>query len=233
MKRVALTAFLLSFSLIFLLSSSAVAQETNNYVAIKAGVYAPTGDLDDADFDSGFNGEVALGHYVMPNLAIELGVGYWLTEASYSETLTDPTLGVTATMREEDEVRVIPVTITAKGVLPADMFELYLGAGIGWYFASFEADASMSVVYMDVPYRGTGTFDDDDNVFGGHVVGGALINITERVFFGVEGKYIWTAEAEASGTAQFAVDGMILQVPMEVESDLNGYTVTGVLGFKF
>ena len=201
-------------------------------MAIKAGVYDPTGDLDDAEFDTGFNGEVAFGRYVIPNLAVELGVGYWQTEASYGGVFVDPTLGV-VTFSEDDEVQVIPITLTVKGVLPADMFELYLGGGIGWYFASYDTDAWMSGTVMDTPFRGSISFDDDDNVFGGHVVAGALINFSERFFFGVEGKYIWTAEAEASGTAQVIVDSTFVPVPIHMEGDLNGYTVTGVLGVKF
>jgi hypothetical protein len=136
-------------------------------------------------------------------------------------------------MREDDDISVIPVTLTVKGVLPADMFELYLGGGIGWYFVSFDGDATISGTVLDVPFQSSLSFDDDDNVFGGHVVVGAVINFSEVFFFGVEGKHIWTGEADFSGTAQFVIDSTTIPVPIDIEANVNGYTVTGVLGFKF
>jgi hypothetical protein len=71
MKRVVLITLVLSVSLVFLSSFSAMAQDKKFYMAVKAGIYEPTGDLDDADFDSDFNGEVAFGVYPIPNLALE------------------------------------------------------------------------------------------------------------------------------------------------------------------
>lgn len=67
----------------FTISPSATAQEDLNYFVIKAGIYSPTGDLDDADFDSGFDGEVVVGHYIQPNFCIEGAVGYFRSDASY------------------------------------------------------------------------------------------------------------------------------------------------------
>jgi hypothetical protein len=232
MKRVVLITLVLSVSLIFLSSFSAMGQEKKVYVAVKAGVYEPTGDLDDAEFDSDFNGEVAIGFYPIPNLALEAGIGYFVSEASYSFFAFDPVYG-SINLNEDDEVKVIPVTITAKGVLPADMFELYLGAGIGWYFASYDAKASASGVVLGTPIAGSASFDDDDSVLGAHVVGGAIINISEAFFVGVEGKVIWTDEAKAEGNVRVNVDGYSALVPIVMESDLNGYTVTGVVGVRF
>jgi opacity protein-like surface antigen len=165
-------------------------------------------------------------------LAIEAGVGYFLTDVSYSGADVDPVLGF-INMQGEDEVSVIPIMITAKGVLPLDNFELYLGGGIGWYFADVESKVSISGVMMDVPFQGTLTFEGDDNVFGAHAVGGAIINITEVFFLGVEGKYVWTDEAKFEGNLVINVDGESVPIPTAIESDLTGYTVTGVIGFKF
>lgn len=177
MKRVVVITLGLSVCLIFLSSSSALGQEKNAYVAVKAGVFGLTGDLDDAEFDPGFNGEVAY----------EPGLGFISGE-------------------EDDEVTVIPVTVTAKEVLPADMFELYLGAGLDWYFTNYDAKASVGGVVLDIPFSGTGSFDDDDSVFGARVVVGILMNIAENFFFGVEGKYIWTDDAKVEANHSQSVE---------------------------
>ncbi|MFQ5580259.1 MAG: hypothetical protein ACE5FZ_06575 [Nitrospiria bacterium] len=63
--------------------------------------------------------------------------------------------------------------------------------------------------------------DDRDTVFGGHLVLGANIDIDEGLFPGVEGKYIFTDDAE------FDEPVLIGQF------DLNGVSVTGNLGFRF
>ena len=231
MKRVILITFVLSVSLIFLSSSPAMGKEKKRYVAVKAGVYEPTGDLDDADFDSGFNGEVAIGVY-STNLALEAGVGYFESEASYSFFASDPDLG-SINVDEDDEVEVVPVTVTLKAVIPADIFELYLGGGAGWYFANFDGKAIASGVSLGTPITGRASFDDDDAVFGGHAVVGGIVDIGEAFFFGVEGKYIWTEEAKAEGNVRVNADGMSVRVPIVLRGDLDGYTVTGVVGVRF
>ena len=214
MKRTAFTTFVLSITLVFFSSFSAMGQEKPYYITIKAGSYTPTDDLDDADFDTGFNGELSFGHYFGPNFALEAGVGYFETDVSFSGF--NPF--VLVFFNEDDEVTVVPITLTVKALHPVDSFELYLGAGIGFYFANFEADISTTGL-------GNFSFDDDETVFGAHFLVGVNVNLTEVVFIGVEGKYIWTEE----GTARDTVRGIV----MEWESNLNGYTITGNLGFRF
>jgi hypothetical protein len=210
-----------------------MAQDKKFYMAVKAGIYEPTGDLDDADFDSDFNGEVAFGVYPIPNLALEVGIGYFEPEASYRWLIFDPVLG-SANIREDDAVKVIPVTITAKGVFPAaDILEFYLGGGLGLYYADFDGKASVSGTLLGTPIAGTASFSDDDLVFGIHAVVGGIINITEALFLGMEGKFIWTDEAEADDDAVVSSGGESIAVPIVLEGDLNGYTVTGVVGVKF
>ena len=54
MKRIAICTFLLCLALTFMDSFPVFGQESPNYVAVKAGIYSPTSDLD--DFDTGFTG---------------------------------------------------------------------------------------------------------------------------------------------------------------------------------
>jgi outer membrane protein W len=212
MRRKAFTTFVLSIIFIFFSSFSAMGQEKPSYITVKAGIYTPTDDLD--NFDTGFNGELSFGHYFSPNFAVEAGVGYFETEESFSGF--DPR--VFGFYTEDDEVTSIPITLTARWVYPAESFELYLGGGVGLYFTHFEADLESTVL-------GSGSFDDDDTLFGAHFLVGANVNVSEVMFVGAEGKYVWTERAEAEGT--------VLGLPVEIDSNVSGYTITGNVGLRF
>jgi hypothetical protein len=207
-------------------------RKNKSYVAVKGGFYGPTGDLDDIGYDDGFTGEVAIGRFVNPNLAIEAGVGYVSTEASMLVYLSDPSIGY-GSVSENNEITAIPITITIKGVVPGDIFELHLGGGVGYYIGTFEGNLSGSGVVTGIPVQGTATFEDDENVFGLHVVGDLIVNITDAFFIGVEGKHIWTEEAKVEGTVDVVVNDMSFGVPIRLEGNVNGYMVTGVIGFRF
>ena len=209
----------------------AMAGEKKTYVTFKAGVYGPTGDLDDADYDTGLNGEVAFGHYIIPNLAFEAGIGHFSTEAEYPISYSDPTLVLRG--EKKDEVTCIPLTITLKAVLPADRFELYLGGGFGLYFAELEGNVSATAVVDGVPHGITASFEDSDTPIGVHIIGGFTVDIYKSFFMGVEGKHIWTQEGKAQGAARLGVDEISGLIPLKIESNLNGYTVTGLIGFRF
>ena len=56
----------------------------SNYFVFKGGIYSPqTNDLD--GFDTGFNGELAIGHYFDKNWAVELGAG-----VLFDQCIADP-----------------------------------------------------------------------------------------------------------------------------------------------
>ncbi len=65
-----------------------------SYVALKGGVYSPSssfniGNVDlettfEGDTKTGVNGEVAIGHYFLPTLALELGAGYFKGTGSFA-----------------------------------------------------------------------------------------------------------------------------------------------------
>jgi opacity protein-like surface antigen len=215
MRRTLFTTVVLSITLIFFCSFSAMAQEGQEkpgYITIKAGTYTPTGDLD--DFHTDFYGEFAFGRYLNPNFALEAGIGYSKTEATESG-VGHPLLG---SWVADGEVTVIPITLTAKGVYPGETFELYGGAGIGVYFGDFEIDYTTTLA-------GNPTFDDDDTVFGVHILAGLNFDVSDDIFIGVEGKYIWTEEGDVSD-----ISGGLA---FEGEADLNGYMVTANIGFRF
>ena len=211
MKRFALCAFLLGLTLIFMSSFSVFGQEMPKYMAVKGGFYSPTDDLD--DLDGGFAGEIVIGKYYRPTLAVEGGIGRF--EADGSETEFIPGLGIVTL---ESDVSVTTIFVIIKGFHPIETGELFIGGGIGIGFADIDIDISSGGL-------GSDSFSDDDTVFGFQFLAGANFNITDKCFLGVEGKFLITNDAEASGT--------LFGVPIETDSNANGYIITGVLGFRF
>jgi outer membrane protein W len=187
---------LVAIALIFLLPISSAGQEKRDYIIAKGGVYSPIGGLDDLNFGSGFDGEIAWGHYFSPNFALELGAGYF----------------------ESDDIRVVPFLATGKAIYPKGSWELFAEVGVGAYFASFNGN-------LNDPALGTIVLDDGATVFGLTLGVGVNYNITEEFFLGIGGKYLLTSDAEFGGVATSG--------PASLETDLDGYMVTGVFGFRF
>jgi outer membrane protein W len=196
MRLRTLAISMLSVALVFLLSFSATGQERRDYIIAKGGIYSPTGGLDDLNFGTGFNGEVAWGHYFSPNLALEVGAGFF----------------------RSDDVRVVPLTATGKAIYPTGNWELFAGLGVGAYFTKFKGTFSY-------PALGNISINDNDSVFGLNLGFGVNYNISEEFFLGIEGKYLLTTDAKFEGSA---TGGQV-----KLETDLNGYIVTGVFGFRF
>lgn len=205
--RLISSVFAISTAMFFLAPFSVMAQEKMSYLAIKAGAISPAGDFDDAGFESGFNGEIALGRYFDPDAAIEGGIGFYRSESNTSDLIS----GVDAS------VWVIPITAAVKGILPFKDVNLFGGVGLGIYFANAEVKDKVNGV--------SDKFTDDDTVFGFHVSIGASVNITPDIFLGFEGRRIWTEEAEFTGS--------LSGNPATLKSDLDATTLTGNLGFRF
>jgi outer membrane protein W len=128
---------------------------------------------------------------------------------------SNATLG---TFSEEDEIKVIPVVVSAKGIYPTGNFELFGEFGVGAFFADFEGTLITSAL-------GTTVIDDSDTVFGIILGVGAIYNITRNAFFGIEVKYLATDDVE--------IKGAIMGVPVTLGGDLNGIIATANLGFRF
>lgn len=164
--------------------------ERNNYLSIRSGIYSFSGGLRDATFATGFDGEVAYGRYLHPNLILEIAAGYFHDGVNKSYG---------------NDIRGESVLLTAKAVYPFHPVELYAGGGAGVYFTKFHGMVN-------------GIFEDKrDTVFGGHIVAGVQYALSSRFFLGLEGKYIFTEKADF----------------VAFKPRLDGYTVTGSLGFRF
>lgn len=119
--RIAAVALLATFFLV------PAANAEGNYVVAKGGFYTPDSNSLDG-FDSGFAGEVALGHEFARNFGGEVAAGYFKADRSAIS----------------GKMSAVPVTVTALLKLPLDVVELYAGAGLGAYRTKFEAAGSAS-----------------------------------------------------------------------------------------
>jgi opacity protein-like surface antigen len=196
MMKTAFAIFLvLTVALIGFAPTDSLAEYPSNYLVLKGGLYSPSDDFDlqgqQFNHDDGFVAEIAYGRYFMPMFALELGAGYFESEASAP-------VG-------ETKFKVVPVTLTGKVLFPIGPIEPYGEFGIGGYFA--EADVS------GTPSNFSGS---TESVFGLHAGAGVNFNITPTVFLGAEGRYLW-AKPSWGGT----------------DIKLDGFTVTGNLGFRF
>lgn len=177
------------------------------YIAFKPGIYSPqSSDLD--GFDTGFNGEFAFGFRFNPNMAAELGIGYFNTEGE--KTVAGAIYGG----RRNFDLDVWSFTFSLKGILPYKQWEFFGLAGGGIYSVSQPYDAGdyhhHDYYYYDYDY---------DSILGGFLGAGIHYNISPKIFLGVEGKYLWTQQADfADIEDRFRMDGII---------------ANAVIGFKF
>jgi opacity protein-like surface antigen len=167
---------------------------------LKGGMYSPSMsfDIDNAvgantninkgrvhlDGKTGFAGEVAIGHYFLPMLALELGGGYFESKGS------------PAAQAGETKLKVVPLIATAKVFLPLGIFEPFGLAGIGAYITD-----------LDIRINGSDTHTSTEVTYGFHAGAGFNINFSKQMFAGLEGKYLW-AEPSFGGN-HVKLDGFI------------------------
>ena len=180
----------------------AFAEEASaNYVVLKGGVYSPSlshdldnfngGSTTNLDSKTGFAGEVAVGRYLLPMLAVELGAGYFESKGS------------PAAEPGEARLKVVPVVATGKVLLPLGIFEPYGLFGIGAYVTKLHVSGNIG------SFQGS-----TKTTYGLHAGAGFNINFSSNMFAGVEGKYLW---ADPSfGGQQVKLDGFIATADLGV-----------------
>ncbi len=173
-----------------LLPLRAQGHEKKNYMVLKAGLYTFRSDLREADIETGFDGGLAYGRYLHRNLVLEAGGGYFHDGVN---------------KRFGNEVKGFSVILTAKATYPFRWGELFAGGGAGVYFTKFHGEVHGNLT------------DAGDTATGGHLIGGANLDISRSLFIGIEGKYVFTSRADFGS----------------LKTDLNGYTVTAGLGYRF
>ncbi len=168
MKPALLSFLAFAVALSGMSQSSFSAAIPGNYAVIKAGIYSPqSNDLtsNGADFGTGFNGEIAVGHYFFPNLAGEFGIGWFRTNDSHGGT--------------DITIQTVPITVSLRGVLPLGQFEPYFEAGFGIYKTRATSKT------------GGVTAANEDTVGGSFIGLGANYNFAPNAFFGLEARYLW------------------------------------------
>jgi len=215
MKRtVRLLLFSLALAGLTLSTARADSGEYKNYGWVGVGGHQFSADLDDAGYDDvGVAFDASWGRYLGKHLVIEGTVGYLYTDQDFSGST-----GVAGSYTREDKFGVSSLLVTLKGEIPAGPVTLYGGAGAGVYYAKLDTEIETSNL-------GDFDTDDDDTVFGVHVVVGGYHNITQRLFVGVEGLYRWTDDLEINKTTG--------TVPVQLNGDLDGLAVTLSAGYRF
>lgn len=219
MKMKVLSLALAAFLVVGLSSAPFAQVDKPYYITLKPGVFFPQGDLEDDDFDIGFNGEIAFGWRPNPNFAAEMGLGYFSTDAT--ETFALPVNGLTATGKIKADLDVYPVTLTLKGILPYKHWEFYGLGGIGACYASGDLKGDVTVNGLSASFH----LSDSDGVFAGFLGLGFHYNLTESIFIGAEGKYLWTSTAKLKDE--------LYGLTFEYETDLDGIQAMAVIGFRF
>jgi len=178
MKTTSILYLVIAVLMISIASPAVAENNPANYLVFKAGIYSPSsshdvdnfnnGNTTHLDSETGFAGEVAIGHYFLPMLALEVGTGYFQSKGS-------PAAEPGRTM-----LKVVPVVATGKVLLPLGIFEPYGLFGVGAYISDLDVSDN------------EGTFHGyTKTTFGLHGGAGFNINLSKNMFVGVEGKYIW------------------------------------------
>ena len=214
MKTKCALFLLVVFGAVGFAAQTSWAERAGTYLALKGGIYSPSADFNldnvnvqtafDANTKTGFDGEIAIGHYILPTLALELGAGYFKGKGS----VATPT-------PHDINFNVVPVILSAKALIPVGPVDPYGELGIGAYFTTVKVSDNLN------SFSGTSTL-------GLHAGAGLNINITESVFIGVEGRYVWANPSFGDrrirlNDTEYALNGF----------KLNGFTTTLDLGFGF
>ena len=186
---------------------------TNNYFKVNLGAYQPTGDLDDEDYDIGINLSLACGRYLTPYLGIEAGL-----ESVISDNDVYGSNDIAGTYDQENLIIGSGLTFTAKVITPAEPVRLYAGGGLGLYSVTLSSE-------IDSSRRGDFDRSETDFTVGAHIVAGLDFEISDRCFVNVEGKYRIIEDVDIRET--------VASIPVAYDGDLNGFSVTTGVGFRF
>lgn len=198
MKRTWWVAFLIAVvSIFFALNPSITFAESKKdfYVSFKPGVYLPQynhGFLENDKFDNGIALGVALGTYYNKNLAAEVEISYFQTKGEIVNSDSE--------LRED----VFNAFYNLKGVIPVGKVEIYGGGGIGIVVSNAKINPDHEV----------------NTNFGIQALAGAIFNINDNWFVGMEGKYMWSNSSFQNGT-----------ITRDVQ--LDGIFITGNVGTRF
>lgn len=113
--------------------------------------------------------------------------------------------GTAAAQTGKIQLNVVPVVLTGKLLAPFGPVEPYILGGIGAYLTDYDSEVSTSTAITSTRLT-----------YGLHAGAGINFDLTNWFFIGAEGRYLWS-EPEFGGR----------------DIRLDGFTMTGDLGFRF
>jgi opacity protein-like surface antigen len=152
--------------------AAAAEEKPANYVVMRLGRFAPTGDVRDAGYDAAQNGELLYGRYLNSFLALEGGFAIMHSEGAEKEPYS--------VIYDDRDLTIRGFMLSTRFLYPAGKAEIYAGIGIGRWRVSNE-----------VWTRGPGgDFEVTDSIWGYHFLAGANFGFTPYWYLGLEGKQI-------------------------------------------
>lgn len=213
-KKVLIVLFAaMTFSTFWGTSASAGGWDLMNYGTASIGLNKPTGGLDDAGYDTGLATQITYGRVLNENLVVEGTAEFFFTDQDFSGSTS-----VAGDYTREDTIGVSALMATLKGRFPAGPATLFAGVGIGGYYVSLDSE-------IETNDLGDFDVDDNDSVWGVHVVFGADWELNPRIFLGGQGLYRWTDDIR--------IDKRVGTVPVQLRGDLDGLVVTFFGGYRF
>ncbi|MBN2418404.1 MAG: porin family protein [Deltaproteobacteria bacterium] len=216
MKKMIIVKSVLMLCLLGVSAMPALAAEQDqkmNYARANLGIYNPTDDLDDNNYDNGGNLSILYGRYLTPYLSVEAGLDFFASENDFSGSNT-----IAGTFTRENVMSGHGLNFTLKGEYPAGPVRLYAGGGFGLYAATLITEVKSSSL---------GDFDKckSDFMTSAHVIAGLDFDINDRWFINIEGKYRVTDDVDINET--------VASVPVVYSGNMTGYSVTAGFGFRF
>lgn len=185
MHRSSTSVLFIVFLALFYVSAAEAAGGA--YLALKGGAFLPnskggslfSNETGFTSFATGFNGEVAAGIRPESYAALELGTGYYASSLKVADT---DSASVT-----KYRAFGVPITLTAKAILPLGKLECFAGAGLGYWFGQIhyrnERPASGSAAATTV------TKDVNAGAVGYQAVTGADYRVRDWLDLGLEAKW--------------------------------------------
>ncbi len=216
MKKMIFVKFAVLVCMLGISAIPAFAEEKDqklNYVKVNLGAYQPTGKLDDNNYDTGASFSLSYSRYLTPYLSLAVGLDFFGIENDYSGSTS-----AAGTYDQENIMTGHGITFTVKGEYPRGPVRMYIGGGFGIYAAVLSTEINSSIL---------GDIDktESDFIASGHILTGLDISINDRWFVNIEGKYSITEDVDISKT--------VASVPVTYKGDMDGYSVTAGLGFRF
>jgi len=212
---------LISTMFVILVCFSMGHADESNYMSLKPGMYSPqSSDL--KNFDKGFNWELSFGHQYNSHFAAEMAVGTFMTKANAQIIGQEIVQGTTYhyTTDTTANIKVMPITVSLKGIIPVNHTDFYGMMGIGLYSATARIKASGSIYDINGNLLDTvdARYKDTESVFGFHAGVGFNYNLNSILFVGAEAKYLFASEAKFNNFSSVRLDGIL---------------GTAIIGFRF